>query len=48
MVSPRGPGIFLQGLAVHGADGSALPGVLRAPCPNNLNMTSLVLPVGLL
>ena len=43
MVSPRGPGIFLQGLAVHGADGSALPGMLRALCPTNMN-TSLVLP----
>ena len=32
-MSSRGPGIFLQGLAVHGADGSALPGVLRAYCP---------------
>lgn len=46
MVSPRGPGIFLQGLAVHGADGSALPGVLRALCPTNVNITSSVLPLG--
>lgn len=30
VVSPRGPGIFLQGLAVHGADGSALPGARSA------------------
>ena len=26
MVSTAGPGIFLQGLAVHGANGEALPG----------------------
>lgn len=28
VVSERGPGIFLQGLAVHGAGGDLLPGVL--------------------
>ena len=30
-VSSDGPGIFLQGLAVHGKDGRLLPGVAR-PC----------------
>ena len=28
VVSERGPGIFLQGLAVHGAGGDLLPGGL--------------------
>lgn len=26
VVSSKGPGIFLQGLAVHGKDGALLPG----------------------
>ena len=28
VVSTDGPGIFLQGLAVHGKDGRLLPGIL--------------------
>lgn len=35
VVSSKGPGIFLQGLAVHGKDGTLLPGenILHVPLP---------------